>query len=91
MGVVYFELGRYQDALEYFMRSLEILETSDDRHTYALTLTNVGRTYHRLDENDKALKYQHDSLNLMESLKDKSGRQLRAGRNRAHAPEPGQR
>lgn len=42
MGQIAWEQSRYEDAREYFLRSLEIDRSQGDRHGVAVSLDNLG-------------------------------------------------
>lgn len=72
LGEVQQELDRPRDALGYFLKSLETSE-SLDTYTRAHTLSNIGRSYLKLGNFERALVYNNESLALMEQLGDRLG------------------
>jgi tetratricopeptide (TPR) repeat protein len=64
LGWVYYQQGRYQEALALLIRAAELVE--DD----PIILEHVGDAYHKLGENDKALEYYRKSLSIREKDKD---------------------
>ncbi len=56
--------GDYARALNYFEKSLEILETGSDKNTLALLYNNLGVTYKQLNRIDEALNMYKLSLRI---------------------------
>ena len=75
IGVIYFDLGRFESALMQFEKAESLSQDDDNpnKRTYALICSNLGRTYHRLKENHKAIEYQEKSHAILKELEDRSG------------------
>ena len=65
--------GNYETALDYYQRSLEILEGMNDRQAMANTLNNIGVIYSNLGDFTKSLVYHQRSLDIKEDISDTSG------------------
>ncbi|MBI4640101.1 MAG: fused MFS/spermidine synthase, partial [Candidatus Tectomicrobia bacterium] len=67
MGQVYYEQGRYRDALSSFMAALEFKRNGQpgaDEVTIDRLLTEVGETYMALSQQDKARRYFEEALKI---------------------------
>jgi len=72
-GGSYLVRGEYDDALDYYQRSLLISEGICDNKGMSKTLNNIGVIYSNQGNFPKALEYHQRSLTIKESLSDKSG------------------
>ena len=70
MGRVSFERERFQKALEAFLHAQQ-QNPETDKHTRALILNHLGRTYLELEQPDQALLHNRESLTLMTDLGDR--------------------
>ncbi|MBD2485541.1 tetratricopeptide repeat protein [Planktothrix sp. FACHB-1365] len=72
LGNSHFYLGNYDQAKDYFEKSLVIVQTpaNQDRHQEARLLANLGTIYIKQRVYDKALEYQHQSLAVAREIKD---------------------
>ncbi|MCK5169608.1 MAG: tetratricopeptide repeat protein, partial [Bacteroidales bacterium] len=68
IGNIYAELSNYEDALEYYKKSLKIKEEIKDKKGIANTLNNIGELYSKLGNFSEALFYCSKSLEIAESL-----------------------
>src|SRR5262249_49287025 len=58
--------GKYDEALEYFRRSLKIAEQSNDDHQLWVALNNIGVVFRRKGQYGEALPYYQRALALKE-------------------------
>lgn len=73
IGEVFFEVGRYRDAINYYFKALIFAEgTSYEIKRTMITYNNVGNAYFKLKEYKKALVYLKKSYKLKESNQRKS-------------------
>jgi len=72
-GLVYHAKGEWDKAIDYYQRSLEILEKVGDEHGMATTFNNLGSVYHAKGEWDKAIDYYQRSLEIKEKVGDEHG------------------
>ncbi|MCK7534366.1 MAG: tetratricopeptide repeat protein [Marinilabiliales bacterium] len=66
IGGILFQLGQYRDALVYFEDALSIDKSLKREHEQASDLTNIGHSYQKLKEYDKAESYYKSALILAE-------------------------
>ena len=80
IGVVYFRLGDFPRALDYYKQALAIMEEVGDRRTKAILLQSLGVLWKKTGETDKALDAQTQSLALARAVGDRhaEGRTLHA-------------
>jgi CHAT domain-containing protein/Tfp pilus assembly protein PilF len=73
LGLVYYNLGELQKALEYYNQALPIRRAVEDRAGEAATLINIGLVYSNLGERQKALNYYNQALPLARAAWDRAG------------------
>ncbi|MCZ7568849.1 MAG: tetratricopeptide repeat protein [Ardenticatenaceae bacterium] len=73
IGAVYDNLGRRQEALEYYQRALPITEEVGDRAGLATTLNNIGLVYNNLGRRQEALDSYQRALPTFEEVGDRAG------------------
>lgn len=73
IGVVYFDLGSYETALEYYLKSLDLVEELNDKSGTANALNNIGIVYYEWKNMEKALEYYQKSMRLEEELDNEQG------------------
>jgi tetratricopeptide (TPR) repeat protein len=73
LGLLYQDKGEWDQAIEYFQRSLEIDEKVGDEHGMSATFNNLGSVYHDKGEWDKAIEYFQRSLEIDEKVGDEHG------------------
>lgn len=66
-------LGRFQDALDYYFRALDLLDSTDEPALRASTLNNLGFIYLALGDGRQAADYFDQSLDLRRRLSDRRG------------------
>lgn len=62
LGVVFSDIGNYEEAIRYYEKSLPYLEETHDEKSLAGTLMNIGTAYTHLGELDKSLDYYQQAL-----------------------------
>ena len=70
IGLVYFQRGMYVQTLDYWNRSLEIFQNTNDYGGIANMLSNIGAVYTLQGADDKALEYSLKSLQIAEKIGD---------------------
>lgn len=70
IGQLFEQLGSYKQALEYFIKSLEIYEKSNDLSIIVKLYDKIGKMYKNESEYTKALEYYNLSLNLISNHLD---------------------
>jgi tetratricopeptide (TPR) repeat protein len=73
LGIIYYNKGENEKAINYYSRSLKIREIIDDKKGIAATLNNLGIIYQDQAENDSAIGCYTRSLKLNEEVGDKNG------------------
>lgn len=69
MGGIYEDEGKYQEALQYFFKALDLYNVTGD-HGQAGLLNNIGDTYRKTSNYEKALYYTQQAQRLALKLKD---------------------
>ena len=70
---VYFSLTKYQKAIIYYEKGLEICTAIGDQSGMAINYTNLGNAYRNLGESQEAIKYYEKSLEISCAIGDQSG------------------
>jgi serine phosphatase RsbU (regulator of sigma subunit) len=73
MGYIYNLQGNISKALEYFLKSLEINEETENKKGVANALNNIGYIYKNQGDITNALIYLFKSLKIQEEIGDKGG------------------
>ena len=73
LGIIFYNKGDYDKALNYYSRSLKIREEIRDKKGLAATLNNFGIVYQDQGDNAKAIEYYTLSLMKNEEIGDKNG------------------
>ncbi len=73
LGIINYNKGKNDTAINYYSRSLKIREIIDDKKGIAATLNNLGIIYQDQAENDSAISCYTRSLKLNEKIGDKNG------------------
>lgn len=62
IGLVYYKLRDFEQALQYFLRALESKREANDFYDIEDCLINIGSCYNALSENQKSLEYLNEAL-----------------------------
>ena len=73
IGVSYYYMSKYKEALEHFEQNLQILRDLGDRKNESFTLNYIGLVYKSISDYPKALDYYEKSLNIRRELGDLQG------------------
>ncbi|MBL4625256.1 MAG: tetratricopeptide repeat protein [Flavobacteriales bacterium] len=65
--------GHISEALEYYLKSLQITEELKDKEGTATALNNIGAIYSRQGDIKTSLSYYHNSLKIYKEIDDISG------------------
>lgn len=71
LGSVYEEQGNHAKSLDYYFRSLRIIETLDIPEETARIMNSIGNAYSSQEQYDQSLRYYHLSLEILERLDNK--------------------
>jgi tetratricopeptide (TPR) repeat protein len=71
IGIIYNNFSDYDNALDYSLRSLKIVEKLNDIEQIAYSLNNVGNIYFYRLNYSMALKYYTEAFNVSKNLDDK--------------------
>jgi tetratricopeptide (TPR) repeat protein len=70
IGNIYHNLGKPDEALEYYQQALEINRKLGYEQGTAHNLNNIGTLYNELGKHDEALKCQEEALEISQKFKD---------------------
>ncbi|KQC11867.1 MAG: hypothetical protein APR54_10440 [Candidatus Cloacimonas sp. SDB] len=73
IGVGYYFLQDYENALDYFEKALQIRKELGDKEEIVASLNNIAIVYDEIDQLENALEYYLESLTLFEDLENKVG------------------
>ena len=73
IGIIYWRLGNYQEALKNYFASLKVREEIGDKLGIALCYNNIGNIYRDQGNFSEALKNHFASLKIKEETGDKQG------------------
>jgi signal transduction histidine kinase/Tfp pilus assembly protein PilF len=68
IGLCYFHLNRYHDAIDEFLKAKQAQEELGDLEAIASTLNNIGINYKILGNYDKAIEYYEQTVKIDEQL-----------------------
>ena len=71
VGNSHYQLGNYNQSLDYYKQALAISEADGDRSNYAASIGNIGNVYQILGDPQMALKFYSQALKIYEQLADK--------------------
>jgi tetratricopeptide (TPR) repeat protein len=71
IGIIYGDQGDYKKAVEYYLKSLKIIEEMGDRKGMAACYTNIGNVH--FNQDNTAIEYYIKSLGIKNQLGDKDG------------------
>ena len=70
-GLMSFNLGEPQSALNYYNQALTIFESISDKYWLSVIYSNIGLVYSRIGERQKALEFYEKSLPFARDIGDK--------------------
>jgi len=73
IGNIYHNLGKPDEALEYYQQALEINKKLGYEQGIAHNLSNIGTVYNELGKHDEALKFQEEALEINQKIEDEPG------------------
>ncbi|NEN87416.1 MAG: tetratricopeptide repeat protein [Okeania sp. SIO3H1] len=73
IGIIYANLGDYQQALNYYKQALEIQREVGNPQRVASTLNNIGETYLSLGNYQDSLNIYNEARKLQNQIGDRSG------------------
>ena len=73
IGNIYHNLGKPDEALEYYQQALEINKKLGYEQGIAHNLSNIGTVYNDLGKHDEALKFQEEALEINRKIEDEPG------------------
>ncbi len=74
LGVVYINLGQYDDALENYFEAKSYLKKYDASNYYkAMSLNNIGRVYYKKKDYPKAIEYYNQAMEINDLMKTDPG------------------
>ncbi|MCE1201485.1 MAG: sensor histidine kinase [Bacteroidia bacterium] len=73
IGILNREIGNHRDALMYYLRALDMYESTGDLGNTANVLNNISVLYSELKNYEKALEYNYKSYELFKALNDSVG------------------
>ncbi len=76
LGVIYDLTDRYSDAIEAYLKSMEVDENNGDLRGVAQSKINIGLLYSHLRQTKEAEKYLNEALTFFEQENDEEGKAL---------------
>ena len=73
LGNVHYNLGEYDQALNYYHRSLAIKQEIEDRQGEASSLNNIAMVHYNLGGHEQALDHHRRSLAIRQKIGDRQG------------------
>lgn len=73
LGGLWWEEGEVDQALEYYLRALDLDREAGDQHGEAVMLSNIGLVWAERGDTQRALHYYETSMKLREGIKDYAG------------------
>jgi tetratricopeptide (TPR) repeat protein len=73
LGNVQLQLGRYDEALDYYRQSLEIARRVEDRRSIAVAMSNIANVLREQGEYDEAIPMVREALELRTQIGDRRG------------------
>ena len=69
VGIGHTSLGSYYEALKWNLDAMTLFESQDSKENIASSLSNIGRVYNFIEDNDKALEYYQKAARVFSELK----------------------
>ena len=73
IGIIHAQKGDYDQALDFFLKSLQLVEELGDKNGMANSYNNVGLIHKKEGDYDQAIDFYFKSLKISEELGDKNG------------------
>jgi two-component system, NarL family, sensor kinase len=68
VGLCYYKLDKYSEAIEWFRKALDLQNKKSDLESVASTLNNIGLNYKMLGNYDKAIDFYEQTIRIDEEL-----------------------
>lgn len=73
IGITYFQLNKFKEALPYLDAAYTELSKSNDKNTTVIAALHMGATYTKLNQSEKALSYYEDFVRLSRIINQRHG------------------
>ncbi len=73
VGDIHSRKGDYGNALQYYEKSLNVMEEINEQHGIAAALNNIGNIYNNKGELERAVKFHERSLEILKKIGSKHG------------------
>jgi tetratricopeptide (TPR) repeat protein len=73
LGLVYYGLGEYTHAIEFYQQCLAIARATGDQYREGRALGNLGLTFYAMGQYHQAIKYTHQYLQKSRTIGDSQG------------------
>ena len=73
IGIVYYTLGSFEKALEFYSKAIDTFNIIGDKLKIAIVNGNIGNVYNSIGTNDKALEFFNIAINIYKDLENKPG------------------
>lgn len=73
LAAIYRETGDFTQALDFYMKSLKIVDTIDDPKQRGILLGNIGNIYLDIEKREKAISYYKKAIDLFQPISYKMG------------------
>ena len=70
MALNYYQIGNYDETLEYLFKAVVIVEESGDNLKLSHLYNDIGKMYHEIGQPDNAISYFENALQLKNKLND---------------------
>lgn len=75
LGRMYVDWGKYETGLEFYFRSIELLDTITERKTLAIRYNNVGMVYQLMQKHNEAIHW----ISKAKTIEGAAGEKLKVG------------
>ena len=79
LGLVYYSLGQYSRAIDFYQQSLDIDQENGFQQSEANSLDNLGSAYYSLGQYSRAIDFYQQSLDIDQELEDRQGEAISLG------------
>ncbi len=73
IGLVYKRLEKFDEALAYYEKALELFRKIDNKSQMATALSNIGNVYDNLGKSEKAIELQQQAYEINKAIGNKRG------------------